>query len=67
MNHTRQPIYATNATFSSVVVDSDAPVNKGVIRPPIRAAYDSETAYIEAVNIGIAYAAKHDIEYVDHY
>ncbi len=67
MNHNRQPIYATNATLSSVVVDSDAPVNKGVIRPPIRAAYDSETAYIEAVNNGIAYAAKHDIEYIDHY
>lgn len=64
MNHNRQPIYATNATFSSVV---DAPVNKGVIRPPIRAAYDSETAYIEAVNIGIAYAAKHDIGYINHY
>jgi hypothetical protein len=63
MNHNRQPIYATNATLSSV----DVPVNKGVIRPPIRAGYDSETAYIEAVNNGIAYAAKHDIEYIDHY
>ena len=67
MNHNRQPIYATNAFLSSVVVDNDVPVNTGVIRPPIRAAYDSETAYIEAVNNGIAYAAKHDIEYIDHY
>jgi hypothetical protein len=68
----RRPIYATNSSLSdqlsppllSVVVDGTA---SGVIRPPIRTAYESETAYVEALKIGMMYASKYGLEYVNHY
>ncbi len=65
MNH--QPIYKTNGTLSSSFSSSiDPSLPKGVIRPPIRAAYFSEREYMEAKTIGMMYAEKHGIEY-NHY
>ena len=43
------------------------PTQHGVIRPPIRNAYDSQQLYDDAVQIGINFAITHSIPYIDHY
>lgn len=60
----RTPLYSTNATLFNT---EDSTLEPAVIRPPIRAAYDTQQKYDEAVQIGINYARKYDIEYIDHY
>ena len=62
----RMPLYSTNATLFNTVSE-DSTLEPAVIRPPIRAAYDTQQKYDEAVQIGINYARKYDIEYIDHY
>ena len=65
----RNPIYATNATLdgSPFIQTPEAVLQPSVIRPPIRAAYDSQQKYNHAVQIGIDYALQKNITYIDHY
>lgn len=69
-------IYATNSSFYNQDFqpeDRQQPLQPedrqqpGVIRPPIRNAYESQQEYERAVQIGINYARQHNIQYIDHY
>jgi len=62
----RNPIYATNATLDgSPMIQTPAAV--AVIRPPIRAGYDTQQKYDQAVQIGIEFAQQKNLPYIDHY
>lgn len=65
----RNPIYATNSTLdgSPIIQTPAAVVEPSVIRPPIRAAYDSQQKYDQAVQIGIEFAQQKNLSYIDHY
>jgi len=65
----RNPIYATNATLDGSAITQTPPVvvKATVIRPPIRAAYDSQQKYDQAVQIGIEFAQQKNLPYIDHY
>lgn len=70
-------IYATNSSFYNQ--DNRQPEDRqpedrqpedrqpGVIRPPIRQAYDTQQEYDRAVLIGINYARQNNIQYIDHH
>jgi len=66
----RTPIYATNATLDGsplIQTPPQAVVEPSVIRPPIRAAYDTQQKYDQAVQIGIEFAQQKNLPYIDHY
>ena len=70
----RTPLYATNSTFNNNNTDgspnpasqNDAPA-PAVIRPPVRAAYDTQQKYDQSVQIGIDFAREKRLQYIDHY
>jgi hypothetical protein len=65
----RNPIYATNATLdgSPMIQTPAADAEPSVIRPPIRAAYDTQQKYDQAVQIGIEFAQQKNLPYINHY
>ena len=61
-------IYSTNSSFYNQ--DNRQPEDRqqpGVIRPPIRNAYETQQDFERAVQIGINYSRQHNIQYIDHY
>jgi hypothetical protein len=63
----RNPLYATAATLSHQPPRHQEICDGQVIRPPIRAAYDTEKEYDLAVRLGIAHAQANNITYIDNY
>jgi len=59
-------IYATNSSFYNQDFQPEDR-QPGVIRPPIREAFDTQQEYDRAVQIGINYARQNNIQYIDHY
>lgn len=60
----RRPIYSTNSNLYNIIDETE--LKPGVIRPPIRNAYDTQYEYEIAVQNGINYALENGIEYVDN-
>lgn len=65
----RRPLYSTNASLYNIIdnFDNTTELKPGVIRPPIRNAYDSQYEYELAVQTGINYARENGIEYLNYY
>lgn len=62
----RTPLYSTNSNLYQKFEQNDIQ-QPAVIRPPIRAAYNSQEEFEQAVQNGINYARQENIEYIDHY
>ena len=62
-----RPLYSTISTLYDATNNEVVQLQPGVIRPPIRNAYNTQEEYNQAVQNGINYARKENIEYIDHY
>jgi len=57
------PLYYTNSTLYESLYNAE--VLPSVIRPPIKAAYNTKEECDQAVQIGIKYALENNIQYID--
>jgi hypothetical protein len=61
MNRNNPPRYATVASL-----EQPSP-QQVIIRPPIRAAYDTQKEFDYAVRLAVSHAQQNNIPYIDNY
>ena len=64
------PLYYTNSTLYESLYNpnkTDVALQPSVIRPPIKAAYNTQEEYDQAVQNGINYSIENKIQYIGYH